>query len=230
MGNEVVKIPTIQELMVETDESIKNNALMVILNQPPPATWLYEHPSATTKNAKGETVPARYLPIERVEYLLSRIFGKWRVEILREGSIANSCYVVARVHVTNPLTNKDEYQDGIGASPMQTDKGKGAMEWNFVKSAAVMMALPSAETYAIKDACEKWGKIFGKDLNRKDIIDYNTLLKKDVNIDDLRGLFMEVEHLLTEPDKDAANEIISTQDTKRYTKLYTQLIKLKPTS
>lgn len=31
-----------------------------------------------------------------------------------------------------------------------------------------MKALPTAESYAIKDAAEKLGKLFGKDLNRKD--------------------------------------------------------------
>jgi hypothetical protein len=29
------------------------------------------------------------------------------------------------------------------------------------------MALPMAKSYAIKDACDHFGKLFGRDLNRK---------------------------------------------------------------
>jgi hypothetical protein len=35
------------------------------------------------------------------------------------------------------------------------------------------MALPSAKSYAIKDAAEHFGAIFGRDLNRKDIIQFS---------------------------------------------------------
>jgi hypothetical protein len=39
-----------------------------------------------------------------------------------------------------------------------------------------MKAAPAAESYAVKDAAEKIGKIFGKDLNRKDEIIYDSLI------------------------------------------------------
>jgi len=32
-----------------------------------------------------------------------------------------------------------------------------------------MTGLPAAESFAIKDAAEKIGRLFGKDLNRKDV-------------------------------------------------------------
>ena len=41
-----------------------------------------------------------------------------------------------------------------------------------MSSGAIQMWAPSAESFAIKDAAEKLGKIFGKDLNRKDDIAY----------------------------------------------------------
>ena len=44
-----------------------------------------------------------------------------------------------------------------------------------------MKAAPAAESYAIKDAAEKLGKIFGKDLNRKDVIGYESLLKSGIS-------------------------------------------------
>lgn len=174
---EKIKLPTITELTEDNEMSIKENKLMVLLNQPPPAKWLKEHPIATVKNANGQTVKARYISIDRIEWLLSRIYTKWWVQIMDTKLIANSVVVTVRLHVINPITGKEEWQDGIGAKDIQTDSGKGAMDWNFAKSAGVMLAAPSAETYAVKDAAEKFGKLFGKDINRQGEISYDSLLK-----------------------------------------------------
>lgn len=174
MENQIVKIPTLQELITETDESIKQNALTVILNQQPPAQWLAEHPMI-----RGY----KYIPIERVEWLLTRIFGKWSVEVKETQILANSVVVTVRLHTVNPLNGEAMFQDGIGAAPIQTDKGAGASDWNAVKSDGVQKAAPSAESYAIKDAAEKFGKIFGKDVSRKMNLDYNSLLKQTSHAD-----------------------------------------------
>lgn len=162
------KLPTISDLVSETALSAKENALMVLLNQEPPKAWIKQHPMT-----KGD-----YLPIERVEYMLSRIFTKWWVDIKDTKVLANSVVVTVRVSVVNPLDGSIDYQEGIGASPIQTDKGAGAMDWNAAKADGVMKAAPSAESYAIKDAAEKFGKLFGKDLNRKENIVYDNLLKE----------------------------------------------------
>lgn len=168
---QIVKLPTLQELTTETEQGIKDNAFMVLCNQQPPENWLATHPM----------IPGyKYLPIERVEYLLTRIFGSWKVEIKDSKVIANSMVVTVRLHVKNPVTGLDEWQDGIGAAPIQTDKGAGAMDWNHAKSDGVQKSAPSAETYAIKDAAEKFGKLFGKDISRKNQIDYNGLLKSPI--------------------------------------------------
>ncbi|NBW18610.1 MAG: hypothetical protein EBR82_62615 [Caulobacteraceae bacterium] len=167
METKSIIIPTLQQIVEENELTLKDNALMVLLNQDPPKKWLKIHPMT-----KGD-----YLPIERVEYLLSRIFNKWWVEVRDSKIMANSVVVTVRLYVINPITNSEEWQDGIGAMAIQTDKDKGAMDWNFAKADGVMKAAPAAETYAIKDAAEKFGKLFGKDLNRKEIIEYSSLLK-----------------------------------------------------
>lgn len=166
----IVKIPSMQELIQEDDNSLKQNALTVILNQTPPEKWLVNHPMINGH---------KYLPIERVEYLLTRVFNKWWVEVKNTQVLANSIVVTVRLWVTNPITGESEFQDGIGAMAIQTDKGAGAMDWNFAKTDGVMKAAPSAESYAIKDAAEKFGKLFGKDLARKHGMDYTTLLKQE---------------------------------------------------
>ncbi len=215
MNNQLAKIPTLTDLISESEETIKENGLMVLLNQAPPKSWIKEHPVLKTE----------YIPIERVEYLLSRIFGKWWVEIRSTNVIANSVCVTARVYVTHPITKEVQWNDGVGASPIQTDKGAGAMDWNKVRSSGVQMALPSAESYAIKDACEKFGKLFGKDLNRKEEINYDSLLKirQVILYDDLAQLFDLKKGALTPDELKDAKRILTNKEENSYSKLHNTL-------
>jgi hypothetical protein len=160
-------LPTLQEIY-DGDLELKNdqNKLNILLNQKPKAEWVKDHPFA-----RG----VKYIPIERIEYLLTRLFIKWRVEVKSIHTIANSCVVTVRLHYQNIEDNEWSWQDGIGAAPIQTEKDSGAMDWNKVRTDSVMKAAPAAESYAVKDAAEKIGKIFGKDLNRKDEIAYDGL-------------------------------------------------------
>ena len=143
------------------------NELNILLNQHPKAEWIKEHPFANG---------VKYIPIQRIEYLLTRLFIKWKVEVKTVQSIANSCIVTIRLHYQNIEDSEWSWQDGIGAAPIQTEKDAGAMDWDKVRADSVMKAAPAAESYAIKDAAEKIGKIFGKDLNRKDEIIYDSLI------------------------------------------------------
>lgn len=175
------KLPTLEQLIQEDETSLKQNALTVLLNQNPHEKWLKPHPTAKFVNSKGEKESCKYLSIERVEYLLTAIFHRWWVEVRDTKLIANSVAVTVRLYVVNPITKETEWMDGVGATPIQTDSGAGATDWTKVKSAGVQMALPSAETYAIKDAAEKFGKIFGKDVNRQGHISYDSLLKYEAD-------------------------------------------------
>ena len=173
------KVPSLQELISgDIDRKNQQNDLNILLNENPPAVWLKDHPMA-----KG----VKYIPIERVEYMLTRIFKKWNVEVRQVQVIANSIVVTVRLYYQDVLSNEMLWQDGIGASPIQTDKGAGAMDWNKTKNDAVMKAAPAAESYAVKDAAEKIGKLFGKDMNRADKIMYDTLptIEKKDKLSDL---------------------------------------------
>jgi hypothetical protein len=173
---QLTKLPTLQELLVENEDSLKQNALTVLLNQDPPAKWLVQHPMIRDY---------KYIPIEKIEYLLTRIFGNFNVEIRSTQIVANSVVVTVRLHVINPINGQAMWQDGIGAAPIQTDKGAGATDWNAVKTDGVQKAAPAAETYAVKDAAEKFGKIFGRDVSRKGSMNYTDLLKKSSLNDEL---------------------------------------------
>jgi hypothetical protein len=126
---------------------------------------------------------------------LTSIFQQWRFEIKQVLVIANSVTVVGTLHVQDPTTGDWMQQDGIGAAPIQTAKGAAATDFTQVNTAAVQMAAPAAESYAIKDAAEKFGKIFGKDINRKDVLDIKPVLinKAAAFEDKLQSLKLTVE-------------------------------------
>lgn len=162
-STQIVKVPTLSELYADKNAMAKQNGLNIILNAEPKKEWVKIHPMTKQK----------YLPIERIEYLLTMIFGSWNVEVREVKLIANSVVVTTRLYVKNPITREQEYQDGIGAMPIQIKKDSGgAIDFANMNSNAIQLGAPAAESYAIKDAAEKFGKIFGKDINRKNSVDY----------------------------------------------------------
>lgn len=89
--------------------------------------------------------------------------------------IANAVVCTVRLHYMNPITGDWDFQDGVGAAPIHTAKGAKATDFENVLTDAVVKAAPSAESYAFKDAAERIGKLFGKDLNRKEYLPYTNL-------------------------------------------------------
>ena len=115
----------------------------------------------------------QYIPIDKIELLMDKIFQKWNVEVKDVSHILNSIAVTVRLHYRNPVTEKMEYQDGVGASKIQVEKGQNASNLQAIKPDAITMALPSAKSEAIKDAADHIGTIFGRNVSRKDTIEFN---------------------------------------------------------
>ena len=159
-------LPSIVDLYNDVEWAAKQNDLNRLLNQEPSPKWIKQHPFV--KDLK-------YLPIDRVEWLLTNIFLKWWVSVKECKVIANSVQVTLTLYAIDPITGTTLQQDGIGCVDIQTAKGAEATDFNKITPFAVMKAAPAAKSYAIKDAAENFGKLFGKDLNRKDFIAYTNL-------------------------------------------------------
>lgn len=169
------KLPTIQSLYNDKEIARANDTFITLLNQPPKPEWVKTHPFI-----KGY----KYLPIERVEYLLKTIFKRYRIEITGQGQSFNGVWVTVRVHYLNPVSGEWDYNDGIGAVELQTAKGTSPADLANINNGALGMAFPVAKTRAVKDATDHFGKLFGSDLNRKDEISYSfdvTLIDFDEN-------------------------------------------------
>lgn len=183
--------------LVKEDELVqlvKQDEFLGLVNMPAPAVFVKNHPLA-----QG----VKYLPIDKVEFLLTKIFQQWRVEIISEGQMLNSIYVKVRLHYFHPINQKWEYQDGVGATAIQVDKGKNASDLGAIKSDAIQKALPAAESYAVKDAAEKIGRIFGKDLNRRDVTAFDPTYATDEN----RKKVEEIQKKAANMAKEAEDEV-----------------------
>lgn len=207
-------LPKIQDLHNDLQEAFKTDQLNLLLNQPPKKEWVKDHPFA--KNVK-------YLPIDKVEFMLTKIFGEWRVEILSEGQMFNSVYVKVRLHYKRPTDGEWSFHDGLGAVGVQTDKGASASDLNAIKQDAIMKALPAAESYAIKDAAEKLGVLFGKDLNRKETMAYEASFT-EVNEKMLYELLEQKAEKLTPTEYKQASDVLSNNQTKDFQRLHKLLI------
>jgi hypothetical protein len=169
--SKAVTIPKIQDLVSDPDKAFKNDQLKVFLNQAPPTKWVLKNKLANDSD---------YMPIDKVEYLLDVIFQSWKVEVLDYKILFNAISVSVRLHYLDTVSGEWRYHDGVGAKELQTKKDTGSLkpDGSNVNRGAVEMALPIAKTMAIKDAADHIGKIFGRDLNRKNAIEYTPIHKK----------------------------------------------------
>ena len=160
------KLPSLADLYSDDIEVMrKHDELNWLCNQPPKPEWVKEHPYI-----KGH----KYVPIGVIETMLQKIFKQHRIEVLREGALFNAIAVTVRLHYMDITSNEWTYHDGVGAIELQTEAKSGALKTDFsnINRGAVAMALPLAKSLAIKDAADHIGSLFGRDLNRKDYLDY----------------------------------------------------------
>jgi len=153
------------------------------LNVSPKKEWIKYHPISKVA----------YIPIGIIETMMQRIFWEIRIEVLDHKQIANSITVCVRVHYKSPVSDEWKSQDGLGAAPIQikaepdpTDpEGKrkitpSAIDFAKMQTNAIQLALPAAKSYAIKDACEHIGALFGRDITRKETLVYTELYQDTV--------------------------------------------------
>jgi len=166
------KLPTLSDLIDDVEMAYKNDAFNALMNNQPPAKWVLEHPFI--KNF-------RYIPIDKIEYLLKKIFKSYRIEITGQGTAFNGVWVTVRVHYLHPILNEWQFHDGIGAAQLQTARGTSPADLANINNGALSMAFPIAKTVAIKDACDHFGVMFGANLNRKDTVNFtvdNNIVEK----------------------------------------------------
>ncbi len=153
----------------------KRDAYLKIVNQKPPAKWIKKHPMGGHE----------YIPIEIIENTLTMLFQEWSVEVKQVQQILNSVAVTVRVHYKDPITGQICFQDGVGAAPAQAE-ARQSLSIATIKSNAIQIGLPAAKSYAIKDAVEHIGRLFGRDIGRKDSPDFSPRYENKENEEEKR--------------------------------------------
>ncbi len=204
-------LPTVAELFSENiQEAFKNEQLNTLLNQEPRKEWIKLHPFISGYN---------YIPIDKVEFMLRKIFKRYRIEITGQGTAFNGVWVTVRVHYLNPATMEMDFHDGIGAQQLQTKKGTSPADLANINNGALSMAFPIAKTMAVKDACDHFGKIFGADLNRKDTIAFSMDKELSTDLDELRELYELKKEHLTKEEKIHIERILDNNEKTSFAKV-----------
>jgi hypothetical protein len=203
--------PSISDLydVSNIELAFKKDQFNLLMNQPPDPKWILEN--KFTGNSK-------YIPIGIIETLLQRVFKEFKVEVLREGTMFNAVYVTVRLHYLHPITNEWGFYDGLGSCQIQTKQGASPADLQSINNNAVMMALPMAKSYAIKDASDHFGKLFGRDLNRKDTMGFGVdkSLDSENVFQELKNFFEIKKDLIPSIDfKDIENSVNSEFDIKK---------------
>lgn len=222
MSNEIAtqkrELPTLAELTKDVDLAWKNDSLNLLLTQQPPSNWIKTHPYISNY---------KYLPIDKCEYLLRKIFKQYKIEVLKTGMLLNAIEVTVRVHYLDPITGDWMFHDGTGAQELQTQKDSGNLKLDMsnVNRGAVTMALPIAKTVAVKDACDHFGDLFGANLNRKDTLVFGVdkNLDPELAFSELTQLFQEKENFIPANDFDDVKSVIEKKQVKAYPRIKTYL-------
>lgn len=217
------ELPILSDLYKADDIAtlFKTDQFNLLMNQAPEPKWVLENKFAGN---------SKYIPIGILETLLQRIFKEFRVEVMREGTMFNSVYVTIRLHYLHPISGEWGFHDGVGSAQIQTKSGASPADLANINNNAVMMALPMAKSYAIKDACDHFGKLFGRDLNRKDTMGFGVdkNLDKETEYNDLVALFESKQNYIPSIDYDGVKKVIADKKLKSYpsTKAYLENIQI----
>jgi len=166
----------IEDLYNDVEGMAGESNLIQILNSEPHPSWVRSHPyikvDVTLPTGGKQKQPYKYLNIDRIEFLLKRIFKRYKIEVLNVNSAFNGVFVTVRIHYAHPVTGEWQYHDGVGAKDLQVKSGSTSADLSSLNNGAITMAVPMAKTFAIKNACSHFGRLFGSELNGPNDMDY----------------------------------------------------------
>jgi hypothetical protein len=112
---------------------------------------------------------ASFLPVSFVEMTLDEIFlGQWEVSDIQYSQIFNEIVGTGILTVWHPITDRPLKRAGFGSVVITQDKDASIADFNMTKKKnALDLAFPKLKAEITKNAAQTLGKIFGRDINRK---------------------------------------------------------------
>lgn len=132
----------------------------------------------STPDRKAQTVV-----ISHIEMTLDELFfGQWRTENFKWNAIANEVQGSIELVAVHPVTGFEIRRTGAASIIIMVDKvpdgvtGTERNQWALnpsnKKANALDLAFPKLKSECVKNAAQSLGKIFGRDLNRKNADQY----------------------------------------------------------
>lgn len=114
-----------------------------------------------------------YLPIGYVESKLDSIYsGLWSIENIHTTIMLNSILVELELKVYNFIIGQWITRAGVGAVPVQLQKDKKVITPEDIQTFAIQKGAPAAKAFALKNAAQSLGVIFGRNINRTGDYEY----------------------------------------------------------
>jgi hypothetical protein len=112
---------------------------------------------------------ASFLPVSFIEMTLDEIFlGQWEVSDIQYSQIFNEVVGTGILTVWHPITGRPLKRAGFGAVVITQDKDASIADFNMTKKKnALDLTFPKLKAEITKNAAQTLGKIFGRDINRK---------------------------------------------------------------
>lgn len=161
----------IATIVADLGLAIKVDNFNALLNTPPRKEWFKEYKKI------------QYLPIDRVKNNLITIFQDYDWCIKDVKVIANSVLVYGTLSVVNPITGRTRNLDGVGAVPIQLISGSNPTDFTKIIGDAIQKNAPAADSFALKNAASKLGKLFG---GGNDEVEFVGMYSKEVPLDDIK--------------------------------------------
>ena len=112
---------------------------------------------------------AKTLPISYVEMTLDEIYlGQWDVSDTTYTQVFNEVVGTGLLTVWNPITGKPTRRSGFASIVITQDKDALLQDFNSTKKKnALDLSFPKLKAEITKNAAQTLGKVFGRDMNRK---------------------------------------------------------------
>jgi hypothetical protein len=121
---------------------------------------------------------SKYLPVSFIEMALDEyFFGLWNIENFKYQVIANEIVGDLELVVYHPTSLTWIRRSGAGSVQIKTKRESDPMDINNKIQNTLVMDFPKLKAECLKNAAKSFGKLFGRDLNRKDTDDYNPIIK-----------------------------------------------------
>lgn len=122
---------------------------------------------------------AKTLPISFVEMTLDEIFfGLWDTENFKYQQVFNEVIGSIELIVTHPVTGGELRRTGAASVVITQDANATIADFNMTKKKnALDLSFPKLKAECVKNAAQSLGKIFGRDINRRQVDVFKPVLK-----------------------------------------------------